>query len=51
MALAIVLLLLIGTPGFGGDDAPQLALRDLHGNTQEISQYKGKIVVLNFWAT
>jgi thiol-disulfide isomerase/thioredoxin len=51
MALAIVILLLIGTPGFGGDDAPQLVLRDLHGDTQEISQYKGKIVVLNFWAT
>ncbi len=34
-----------------GDDAPALALRDLSGQEQALASYKGKIVVLNFWAT
>ena len=50
---AISIFLLLGTLGFGGegDGAPQFSLRDTRGNTQEISRYKGRIVVLNFWAT
>jgi|GEM_PF-673214 len=31
--------------------APDLALRDLSGNEQSLSLYRGRIVVLNFWAT
>jgi thiol-disulfide isomerase/thioredoxin len=31
--------------------APALALRDLRGRTVQLSDYKGKVVVLNFWAT
>jgi thiol-disulfide isomerase/thioredoxin len=31
--------------------APELSWRDSQGNSQSISQYKGKVVVLNFWAT
>lgn len=31
--------------------APRLELRDIEGNTHSLSQYRGKIVVLNFWAT
>ncbi|HKB98498.1 MAG TPA: TlpA disulfide reductase family protein [Terriglobales bacterium] len=34
-----------------GKGAAQLSLRDTHGNTQDIGKHKGKIVVLNFWAT
>ncbi len=37
-------------PELGGD-APALALRDLSGQEQALASYKGKIVVLNFWAT
>jgi thiol-disulfide isomerase/thioredoxin len=31
--------------------APALALKDLRGRTLRLSDYKGKVVVLNFWAT
>lgn len=30
---------------------PQLELKDTQGNTHTLSEYRGKIVVLNFWAT
>lgn len=31
--------------------APQLVLKDIHGGTRLLSDYKGKVVLLNFWAT
>lgn len=31
--------------------APNWVLNDLHGKSVRLSDYKGKIVVLNFWAT
>ena len=31
--------------------APDFALQDLEGKTQRLSQYKGKVVLINFWAT
>jgi thiol-disulfide isomerase/thioredoxin len=31
--------------------APPLALKDLRGRTSRLSDYRGKIVLLNFWAT
>lgn len=31
--------------------APALALKDLRGRTLRLSDYKGKVVLLNFWAT
>lgn len=34
-----------------GAAAPPLSLRDLTGQEQSLASYKGKIVVLNFWAT
>ena len=30
---------------------PKLQLKDLDGKTQDLAQYRGKTVVLNFWAT
>jgi thiol-disulfide isomerase/thioredoxin len=30
---------------------PALALKDLRGRTVRLSDYKGKVVLLNFWAT
>jgi thiol-disulfide isomerase/thioredoxin len=50
-AVMVAFCLLLGPRGFGGLDAAQLSFRDTQGNTQEMSKYKGKIVVLNFWAT
>jgi cytochrome c biogenesis protein CcmG/thiol:disulfide interchange protein DsbE len=31
--------------------APAFSLRDLNNTTQTLAQYKGKVVLLNFWAT
>lgn len=32
-------------------DAPRLTLRDLHGRAVRLSDYRGRILLLNFWAT
>ena len=34
-----------------GDEAPNFHLRDLAGTTVSLSQFRGKVVLLNFWAT
>jgi len=34
-----------------GSTAADFSLRDLNGQPQQLSQYRGKIVLLNFWAT
>jgi DsbE subfamily thiol:disulfide oxidoreductase len=34
-----------------GSDAPMFALTDLNKNTVSLGDYKGKKVILNFWAT
>jgi thiol-disulfide isomerase/thioredoxin len=31
--------------------APQFALKDVNGRTVRLSDYKGKVVLINFWAT
>ena len=31
--------------------APDFALKDIHGKTVSLSQFKGKPILLNFWAT
>ena len=31
--------------------APNLALRDIHGKTFKLSDLRGRVVLLNFWAT
>src|SRR5215475_5145355 len=32
-------------------EQPELSLKDTHGTTHSIAEYRGKIVILNFWAT
>jgi len=34
-----------------GSVAPDFALKDLKGKTLHLSEFRGKVVVLNFWAT
>ena len=34
-----------------GQMAPDFTARDLHGKTVRLSQYRGSVVLLNFWAT
>src|SRR4051794_27268493 len=36
---------------YAGDASPMLSLRDVNGKPQSLSDYHGKIVILNFWAT
>lgn len=31
--------------------APEFSLEDLQGKTIDIRDYKGKVILLNFWAT
>jgi peroxiredoxin len=40
-----------GTPAQSGPPAPDFALQDLTGKTVHLSDWRGKIVILNFWAT
>jgi cytochrome c biogenesis protein CcmG/thiol:disulfide interchange protein DsbE len=35
----------------GAEPAPDLTLKDLNGNDVSLSSYKGKVVLVNFWAT
>ena len=37
--------------GQGEKPAPKLELRDVEGRDLRLSDYKGKVVLLNFWAT
>jgi thiol-disulfide isomerase/thioredoxin len=37
--------------GQAGSPAPELALKDIRGRTLRLSDYRGKVVLLNFWAT
>jgi thiol-disulfide isomerase/thioredoxin len=32
-------------------DAPNFTLKDLHGNDVSLEQFRGKVVLINFWAT
>jgi len=34
-----------------GSPAPHLELRDIRGRVIQLSDYRGKVVLLNFWAT
>ncbi len=34
-----------------GDAPPELSLKDLSGTQHDLAQYRGKVVLLNFWAT
>jgi thiol-disulfide isomerase/thioredoxin len=54
MMVSLVLLLAFALP-FGSvrqeAPLPALALRDLRGRTVTLERYRGKVVLLNFWAT
>lgn len=58
VAMAIVLVCLLVLPVWGQHPAPEVdhvapdfTLPDLDGNATSLSNYKGKVVLLNFWAT
>lgn len=37
--------------GLVGNVAPDFTLTDMHGQQVSLSQFRGKVVILNFWAT
>lgn len=39
------------TPVPNTPQAPDFALKDLNGDTHKLSDYRGQVVLLNFWAT
>lgn len=51
-SLVLALVLAVATlPAVAADAAPAFSVRDLSNTTQTLAQYKGKVVLLNFWAT
>lgn len=51
LRLALVTTLVVGVAEASGKAAPEFSLRDINNASQTLSQYKGKVVLLNFWAT
>lgn len=45
------LFLAAASTGWARNSLPKLKVRDLSGHRQTLKQYRGKIIVLNFWAT
>jgi thiol-disulfide isomerase/thioredoxin len=52
-AIALLVLLVVSPPATLGQPqkAPSLALKDLRGRAHRLEDYRGKVVLLNFWAT
>jgi peroxiredoxin len=56
LAATIVMIFAAGAAACAGareetTPAPEFSLQDLQGNSLSLSSYKGKVLVLNFWAT
>lgn len=57
MRIALLILLMIIQPvdafpqKAGGQAAPEFSLKDLKGKRARLGDYKGKVVLINFWAT
>jgi peroxiredoxin len=50
-SLFLALLLAFSSPASAADVASDFTLRDVDGNAVTLSELKGKVVVLSFWAT
>ena len=49
--MASLVLVCLPTRGQSSKQTPPLALKDIRGRQFRLSDYKGKVVLLNFWAT
>jgi thiol-disulfide isomerase/thioredoxin len=47
----IICALAMVTAVAGAESVPKISLKDLSGQTQKLSALRGKVIVLNFWAT
>ena len=51
-SIAIVFALVVGAgSAMAGEVAPDFTLRDIDGKEVKLSTFKGKVVMVNFWAT
>jgi len=41
----------LASPGLTGQPAPDFALRSATGENLRLSEYRGEVVMINFWAT
>lgn len=48
---ALLLLASVSTLAQSSQQAASLTLKDIHGRLLSLTDYKGKVVLLNFWAT
>jgi thiol-disulfide isomerase/thioredoxin len=51
LALLLLLVFLPAAARSQTQEAPSVTLKDLRGRVHRLSDYKGKVVLLNFWAT
>ena len=52
IATVLILTAFLGGSGaIAGEAAPDFTLRDIDGKEVKLSSYKGKVVMVNFWAT
>jgi thiol-disulfide isomerase/thioredoxin len=51
LCILMAVLLLTSSTILAGSSLPKLRLEDLNGHRQNLSEYRGKTIVLNFWAT
>lgn len=51
LILTVVFALSLLAQDTNADKTPSVALRDLKGKTVKLSDFRGKVVLLNFWAT
>lgn len=55
ISIAFFIMILFALPSLaqdgGANKAPAVALKDLSGKTVKLSDFKGKVVLVNFWAT
>ena len=50
-SVALLGALLLGGAATAGEPAPDFSLRDINGKEVSLSSQKGKVVLVNFWAT
>lgn len=51
LSAVMIFTLILSLSAFSADKAPNFELVDLNGNKVSLSDFTGKVVLLNFWAT